>query len=261
MASAANEKRGAKATVPETEDGTAVHLVLQGKGGVGKSLVAAILAQYFGHYRSKVVHCVDTDPVNQTFAQYRELGVARLDLLLDGAIDQRVFDSLMERMLTETGIFVVDNGASTFIPMWNYILENDVVRVLTGAERRLYVHCVVTGGQALTDTLSGFAKLAETSPDQNIILWVNEYFGRVERDGRLLRDLPVFRENSAKVWGSVAIPKRNRDTFGRDVEDLLTRKLTFREALEGTDFPIMVRQRLKVVRRELFEQLDHLALV
>ena len=27
--------------------GTAVHLVLQGKGGVGKSLVAAILGQYF----------------------------------------------------------------------------------------------------------------------------------------------------------------------------------------------------------------------
>jgi hypothetical protein len=63
------------------------------------------------------------------------------------------------------------------------------------------------------------------------------------------------------VWGSVAIPKRNRETFGRDVEDLLRRKMTFRQALEGTDFPIMVRQRLKVVQRELFEQLDSLAVL
>ena len=76
----------------------------------------------------------------------------------------------------------------------------------------------------------------------------------------LFRSLPVYRDHAAKVWGSVAIPKRNRDTFGRDVEDMLRRKLTFREALNGADFPIMVRQRLRVVQRELFEQLDQLAL-
>jgi hypothetical protein len=242
-----------------TVNARAVHLVLQGKGGVGKSFVAAILAQYFVHHQGANAHCVDTDPVNQTFAQYRNLGVRRLELLVDGGIDQRVFDALMERLLTEEGVFVIDNGASTFIPLWNYILENDVARVLCEANRRLFVHCVLTGGQGLTDTLSGFARLAETTLDQNIVLWVNEYFGRVERDGKPLEDLPVFRENSAKVWGSVAIPKRNRDTFGKDIEDLLRRKLTFKEALDGSEFPIMVRQRLRVVQRELFEQLDKLA--
>ena len=93
------------------------------------------------------------------------------------------------------------------------------------------------------------------------MLWVNEYFGRVERDGKPLSELPVYRDHVDKVWGSVAIPKRNRDTFGRDVEDLLRRKMTFRQALAGADFPIMVRQRLKVVQRELFEQLDSLAVL
>lgn len=237
----------------------AVHLVLQGKGGVGKSFVASILGQYFRE-RGQQVHCVDTDPVNQTFAQYRDLDVQRLNLLVDGTVDQRAFDGLIERLLTEGGTFVVDNGASTFIPMWNYILENDVVHVLRGAGRRLFVHCVITGGQALTDTLTGFAKLAETTPDQNVVLWVNEYFGRVEREGRPLSELPVYREHVDKVWGSVAIAKRNRDTFGRDVEDMLRRKMTFRQALGGSEFSIMVRQRLKVVERELFEQLDALGL-
>ena len=237
----------------------AVHFVLQGKGGVGKSFVSAILAQYFRE-RCLETHCVDTDPVNQTFAQYRDLEVQRLDLLTEGAVDQRAFDGLVERLLTEEGLFVVDNGASTFIPMWNYILENDVIRVLREAGKQLFVHCVITGGQALTDTLTGFAKLAETTPDRNIVLWVNEYFGRVERDGRPLSDMAVYRDHADKVWGSIAIPKRNRDTFGRDVEDLLRRKMTFRQALEGGEFPIMVRQRLKVIQRELFEQLDTLAL-
>jgi cobalamin biosynthesis protein CbiG len=40
-------------------------------------------------------------------------------LLRDGGIAQRGFDDLMERLLTEDATFVVDNGASTFIPLWN----------------------------------------------------------------------------------------------------------------------------------------------
>ena len=47
----------------------AIHLTLQGKGGVGKSLVAAVLAQYLKS-AGRDVRCIDTDPVNRTFAQY-----------------------------------------------------------------------------------------------------------------------------------------------------------------------------------------------
>ena len=58
-----------------------IHLTLQGKGGVGKSLVASILAQYLRN-RGKEIHCVDTDPVNQTFSQYAELGAEHLELIV-----------------------------------------------------------------------------------------------------------------------------------------------------------------------------------
>ena len=46
-----------------------IHLSLQGKGGVGKSLIASILAQYFRD-RGRDIHCIDTDPVNSTLFQY-----------------------------------------------------------------------------------------------------------------------------------------------------------------------------------------------
>ena len=49
-----------------------VHLVLQGKGGLGKSFVSAILAQYF-RTKSAPVHCMHTDPINSTFTQYHIL--------------------------------------------------------------------------------------------------------------------------------------------------------------------------------------------
>lgn len=113
-----------------------IHLTLQGKGGVGKSLVASILAQYFRH-RGAEIHCLDTDPVNQTLSQYTELRAEHLALMDDGRIDSRGFDALMERLLTEDAIFIVDNGASTFIPLWSYIFENDVLDLLRASGRRM----------------------------------------------------------------------------------------------------------------------------
>ena len=80
----------------------------------------------------------------------------------------------------------------------------------------------------------------------------------MERDGRALSELPVYIEHAGSVVGSVAIPRRNQDTFGRDVEDVIARKLTLQEAIDSSSFPIMVRQRLRVVQRELFDQLDSL---
>src|SRR5579883_314620 len=192
-----------------------IHLSLQGKGGVGKSLVASILAQYFRE-RGREIRCIDTDPVNSTMFQYKALGVSRLELLRNGMIDHRGFDTLMERLLTEDATFVVDNGAATFIPLWNYFLENNAVEVLTQAGKRLYVHTVITGGQALLDTLLGFKSLAESTADRNIIVWLNEYFGRIERDGKSFEEMGAYKDSAGKVFGSVHLTRRNQDTFGRD---------------------------------------------
>jgi hypothetical protein len=73
--------------------------------------------------------------------------------------------------------------------------------------------------------------------------------------------MKVYRENESKVAGTVAIQKRSVDTFGRDMEDMLRRKLTFAEAIDSPEFSIMARQRLKGVRADLFEQLDQVGIM
>ena len=237
-----------------------IHLSLQGKGGVGKSLVASILAQYLIS-RGAEVRCIDTDPVNRTLTQYKRLDAQPLKLLREGGVDPRGFDALMDNILTTEATFMIDNGASTFIPLWNYVIENNVRSLLKEAGKRLCVHTVITGGQALEDTLKGFAALAETNPDRSIVIWLNEYFGRIEQDGKGFTEMVVCQQNEAKILGSVGIPKRNQDTFGRDVEEMITRKQTFDEAITTGDFGIMTKQRLKVIQRDLFEQLDALPLL
>ena len=70
----------------------------------------------------------------------------------------------------------------------------------------------------------------------------------------------MYRTHREKIHGVVAIVRRNADTFGRDVEDMISRKLTFDEAVNGPDFTIMAKQRLRVIQRDLFEQLDAIGL-
>ena len=61
-------------------DSGSIHLSLQGKGGVGKSFAASVLAQYF-QARDKPLRCIDTDPVNKTLTQFEALHVEPLVLL------------------------------------------------------------------------------------------------------------------------------------------------------------------------------------
>jgi hypothetical protein len=238
----------------------AIHMSLQGKGGVGKSLAASVLAQYFTAHEI-AVRCIDADPVNKTLYQYRTLAAKPLQLLRDGMIDQRAFDELIEELATNDGPFVVDNGASTFVPLWHYMLESDVPGLLRRAGRKLYLHTVITGGQALADTVNGFAEVAATTPERSVIVWINEFFGRVEYEGKQFTEMKAYTDHQDKVCGSVGIPRRNHETFGRDVEEVISRKLTFEEAIRDGKFSLMTKQRLKVVQRELFEQLDSLCLV
>ena len=239
---------------------TSIHMALQGKGGVGKSLISAILSQYLSS-KGQDVCGIDVDPVNQTFSEYQGLRVECLNLLREGSIDQREFDLLMDRFLKEVGTFVVDTGASTFIPLWHYILENHALDHLRQKGKRVFIHSIITGGQSLSDTLSGFEAVAETTREKNIVVWLNEYFGPLLQDGAGFADMPVCKKHANKLHGSVAIARRTADTFGRDIEEMISRKLTFDEAVKAADFTIMTKQRLLVVQRDLFEQLDRIGLV
>ena len=237
-----------------------VHVILQAKGGVGKSYVAAIVAQYY-RTREMAVRCFDTDPGNATLAQYKALDVEHIgDLIQGGLINQKRFDPLIEKLAHGDGAAIVDTGASTFLPFWNYVLDNDILPLLENEGRQVYMHCVVTGGQAMTDTLNGLDRLAQTTSQKVIIVWVNEFFGEVREGGRPFEQFKLARDLAPKLVGSVLIRKRNPDTFEDDVQQMLRNRLTFDEAIAATDFSLVSKQRLQIVRRELFEQLDELEL-
>lgn len=229
-----------------------VHLTLQGKGGVGKSFVSALLAQYLAEQDPPVV-CIDTDPVNSTLAGYKALDVERIELMQEGTFQERKFDDMMERVLAADANVVIDNGASSFIQLSSYMTENDAWSMFAEYDKNVVVHTVVTGGQALLDTLTGFKALAEQLPPAvSLVVWLNEYFGAIESDGKGFEDMAVYQANRERVAGLVRIHRQSEDTFGKDVGLMLDKKLTFAQALESDDFKLMARSRLRRVRDALF---------
>jgi hypothetical protein len=238
-----------------------INLVLQGKGGVGKSLVSSLLAQYlFTQNNGEPVFCADTDPVNRTFASYRALNVKVVNILnADANIDQRVFDELIEKLATIKQVSVIDNGAATFIPLSSYLLENNVVSTLAGFGKEVIIHCVITGGQAIFDTLSGLKSILESQPAQ-VVVWKNNFFGEVLMNGESIESLPLMRKHKQKILGFVNLEKLNPDTFGKDMQIMITDKMTFEEAMVSDKFTMMPRQRLKTIQRNINEQLKNIGL-
>ena len=96
-----------------------IHMLLQGKGGVGKSFISSAIAQY-KQSKGQTPLCVDTDPVNSTFHGYQSLNVRRLDIMEVDEINPRKFDLLIEWLSETEHDVVIDNGAARLSKFANY---------------------------------------------------------------------------------------------------------------------------------------------
>ncbi|HEY6044333.1 MAG TPA: conjugal transfer protein TraL [Nitrosospira sp.] len=237
-----------------------IHMVLQGKGGVGKSVVAALLTQYMVKKGDEPL-CIDTDPVNATFHNYKGLKVRHLEVMEGNEINPRKFDELIESISNTDKPVVIDNGASSFVPLAHYLITNDIPVMLQEMGHELVIHTVITGGQALLDTVNGFSALITQFPDEaRFVVWLNPYWGVIAHDGKGFEGFKAYRDNAGRISAVVRIPELMEQTFGRDFSDMLQKKLTFEEALKLPALSIMTRQRLKMIRDKLFNQFDELAL-
>lgn len=236
-----------------------LHITLQGKGGVGKSLISMIVAQYLISAGS-AIECVDIDPVNQTFTGFKSLNVNHVNIMDGAKINERHFDALMERLLSENTTFVVDSGSPSFIPVSSYMAENGVIQMLNDNDRDVVIHTVITGGQALIDTLTGFDALAQKAQDKSIIVWLNEFFGDIVYEDKIFTEMKIYDKHKTKIRGIVRIAKRNQDTFGKDIEQMALKRLTFAEVLDSASFQLMAKQRLVTVKKDLFGQLEAIGL-
>jgi hypothetical protein len=240
-----------------------VHFILQGKGGVGKSVVATLLPQYFTE-KNLEVSCFDGDPLNRTLAGFATLHVKTVDFIEQTDKGRRInpkrFDDLVEQIAEQSPQthVVVDTGSSAFVPLVHYLATHDVFSVLANNGHEVIVHTVVTGGQALLDTLHGASQLVKQLEGARFVVWLNPFFGAIVEDGKTFEQMKVYQEMRKRIESVIALPTYSDELLPQDVGAMLKARLTFAEAIASPEFSLMSRHRLTVAQRDFFGRMDAL---
>jgi hypothetical protein len=197
-----------------------------------------------------------SDPLNASLAAMTALGAQSLDLLDEDALAVGRADQFVETLLACEDDVVIDSGAASFLPLSRYLIENEIAGLLDGAGRELVVHTIITGDGSFLDTVKGLEAVVLHYPATvRLVVWTNEFFGPVRYGDTAFEDTTVYREAKARIAATVNLRHLNPHSFGANLATLLERKQTFAEALAGTTFNTVERQRLAMIKREIFEQL------
>ena len=236
----------------------AVHLILQGKGGVGKSLVASLLIQFLRD-SGEPVSAIDTDPLNDSLSQVSSLEATRLDLLDEGTsfINPIKFDSLIADILNcPDRHFVVDNGTASFLPLFNYLVQSEVVGYLRENGRRVLIHMPIVAGTSYLDTVQCFDSLATTFGEgASLIPWLNPFFGAFKDPFAFLKS-SAFLQHQPVVPAVIEIPPFRNSLFAHAFDQMLYQKQSIADAISSPHTQIMAKQRLTIYRRELYPILE-----
>jgi hypothetical protein len=228
-------------------------MTLQHKGGVGKSFVANCIAQYYLR-QNRPAKFLDADPSNKSFAAYKALNVISFDIMTaNNTVNSRALDNIIQ----SNEDFVVDNGATNFLPFMAYIVDNRVSEVLSEHGLELVVHVPIVGAEAMMETIQGFNDIATNIGGQaKIVVWLNEAVkGVIAPGGKDFEQIQAYINHKDRITALVRVPFHTSELFAQDMDQLLTRKMTFDEAQQSPDFRLMAKQRLKQIQREIFDQL------
>lgn len=233
-----------------------IHFVLNGKGGIGKSFISSLLTQYLINKKQSVL-AIDTDPNNTTLYNIKALKAKFLQLIDDnGKFDVRVFDKIVESIFeTKSDNYVIDSGATTFLPLIDYLKENEVIDYLKSNGINVFMHVPVVGGQAQSETISGLVQLVGLF-DCDFIVWVNEYHGPVLQDSLEFEDSEHYKGIKDRIKAIIYLNALSKDTYGKDLLELTSKNLTFDEAMGDKSFSLMSKQRLKIYKDKAFKQLE-----
>ena len=162
----------------------------------------------------------------------------------------------MDDIIATPSDFVIDNGATKYLPFMAYLVENRVADVLTEHGRELVIHVPIVGAEAKMETLQGFDDIASNiGQNAKIVIWLIEAIkGVILFDGKEFEATKAYEAHRANINAIIRVPHHTSELFARDMDELLSKKMTFSEAIDSIEFRLMAKQRLRQMQREIFQQ-------
>lgn len=235
-----------------------INIVLQGKGGVGKSLIATLLSMYYQN-SSISYQSYDTDPVNATLYAYKGLNVEPMPVMTGDAIDPRKFDSLINNIIEKNENTIIDVGSNSFVPFSSYLLGNEIFSFLKSYNYDPIVHTVISGGANLGETTMGLKAIITQFPTDIVkfAVWLNPFFGDiVTEDNKAFTEFKTYKELKEHINGLILLPKLKKDLHEVDFQTMLTNGLTFEESQTSELFNLIEKHRLNVIKNKIYEAIS-----
>lgn len=259
-----------------------IHLVMQGKGGCGKTFIAWLLSQYYAE-KIKDLRIIDTDNVNGSLLKFKSLHAAKIDLLSkdERSIEVGRLDSLFDYIAAAPSDVVIDTGSSEHVQLDAFLTKERVDEVLYEINCNLIVHAPVTGGENKEEMLDRLAHMLDAIKNSSFVVWLNPYFGEifnenaeaVTEDQKVItcfEDLDLYEKFNDKIKALITIPTFPEDTKGKVLRFVLDNLYTFKD-FDGLslnslfDTPqgqfqltLLQRMRRKMIQEELWNAMSPL---
>lgn len=229
-----------------------LHVFLQSKGGVGKTLCSSVLGEYLD------AHCFDVDPANATLHGFGSLKVDRLVVTSASGtqIDRDRFDDLIDALESSNAAdIIIDSGSSAYFEWKNYLNAVKVPQYLSDRGVELWLHVVLVATNAKQECLDSVEDVLSDFPKRTrILVWENPYFGEIVDGDVTLTEWWQVREKRLK---HVKLPFLDEPLFRKAFEAMQEKRLTFADVLEEREslWPAMRRRRVEMMRNSIWESL------
>lgn len=233
-----------------------IHLVMQGKGGVGKSFVAGNIAQYL-KLNDPAALVIDTDPLTPTLSRFKALEPIHIQIADQAEVHLEKFDEMIEMIINTKSSVVIDTGASTFLPLSKYLINYSIFEILHDEhQKEIYIH-VVINAQTQNDLLSTVACLetiATSFPEvTKLIIWLNEFGGKIKG----FEDSKIYHAIKDRVLAIIDVKDPDELSL-KDIGAMQNLFFTYDQAISSSDFRVISKSRLSRYKKSIFDQLQHL---
>src|SRR5882724_1028883 len=220
-----------------------LNLILNGKGGVGKSFFAVNLVQFLKDKSIPFVAC-DSDNENSTLKRFHP------DAEFINLAQSRSLDDMF-RALERTDLVIVDCRAASTDVFLRYFAAIDVAAVLRALEARLTLLMPVNHE---ADSLDQVQRVVEAMADHARFVIIRN---QVHAESFTLYDQSQVRVRLLKKLEAkeITIPRMEEWL----VEGLNRVNLTITAAANHESFYLLDRQRLMTWQRRLYEQIESAA--
>ena len=218
-------------------------LILNGKGGVGKSFFAVNFVQYLKDKKIQFLAC-DCDNENSTLKRFHG-DAAFLDLA-----HLRGLDSMI-RALEKTDLVVVDCRAASTEVFFNYFDEIDLQPTLQSLSAALTLVMPVNQEADSIDQLQRIVNKLKNTCTYLVLR------NKVHNDNFALYDQSVIQKKLQKELGAKEISMTKLQPWL--VEELSRKNLTITAAIAAGQLHLLDRQRLQTWQRKLYAEIESAA--